>query len=101
MAHNYYFYENCVNWSASDVHREGGLLDLIEQSRPVTRRTFLSHVDAGDMRIIEEQLGYAKHFSAGLTMSADYHVEYFRSKWHGRTVYGFVHSAIEYVFVER
>lgn len=29
----------------------------------------------------------------------DYHVRYFRSKLRGQRVYGYVHSAIEHVFV--
>lgn len=32
-------------------------------------------------------------------MSQDPHVRYFRSSLHGQKVYGFVHSAIEWVFV--
>jgi hypothetical protein len=36
-----------------------------------------------------------------LTMAGDYHVEYFRSTLHGCRVYGFRHSAIEYVFTRR
>ena len=48
---------------------------------------------------IADQLGYVKNAaSGGLTMSSDWAIEYFRSVLHGQRVYGFCHSAIEYVF---
>lgn len=89
------FYNNCVNWPSNDVHREGGLTDMIDQAIDITRDTFLTHVDKDQMKEIENQLGYGPW----LRMKNDYHVSYHRSKLHGKTVYFFKHSAIEYVFV--
>jgi hypothetical protein len=76
----------------------GGLSDLINDRREISRRAFLQHVDREELAEIERGLGYFAHPSQGLTMAGDYHVEYFRSKLHGRRVYGFRHSGIEYVF---
>jgi hypothetical protein len=88
------FFNSCVGWCESDVHAPGGLCDLIDNRRTISRRTFLRHVDRDELRDIERDLGYG----AWLRMAADWHVEYFRSTLHGRRVYGFRHSAIEYVF---
>ena len=94
----FHFYASCVNWPDDDVHCQGGLIDLIEDRKQITRRTFLNHCNRQQLRQIESDLGYDKHHSQGLTMAADWHVEYFKSKHHGKTVFGFRHSAIEYVF---
>lgn len=92
------YYNNCVNWPQGDVFCKGGLSDMIKDRRQVTRRTFLSHVDRDGLRELEEDLGYSLHPSQGLTMASDWHVEYFVSRLHGKRVYGFRHSCIEYVF---
>lgn len=94
----YSLYCNCVDWPRSDVDREGGLCDLIDTSVTITRRTFLQHVDRQELRALEQLLGYEAHHRQGLTMAGDWHVSYFRSRHHGERVYGFCHSAIEYVF---
>jgi len=94
----YQFFTNCVNWPASDVHTDGGLIYLIDDAKDITRSTFLKHVDRDQMRALEMDLGYSVSRNGGLTMSRDYHVSYHRSKLHGQTVYLFKHSAIEYVF---
>lgn len=93
------FFNNCVNWSPSDVTTEGGLSDMISEARDITRRTFLKHVDREERIRIELDLGYALR-GKDLTMARDWHVSYSRSKLHGRRVYFFTHSAIEYVFAE-
>lgn len=94
----YHYLNNCVNWPRYDVHRKGGLCDLIDDRIDISRRTFLQHVDREQLRELEQDLGYADHHRRGLTMAADWHVSYHRSKWHGKTVYLFRHSGIEYVF---
>ena len=91
----YRYYCNCVGWQTDDVDVPGGLCDLIDGRLKITRRTFLQYVDRDELRDIEGLLGYG----SWLRMSADWAVEYFRSKWHGHRVYGFRHSAIEFVFV--
>jgi hypothetical protein len=95
------FFCSCVNWPQDDVHCDGGLSDLIETRKALTRRTFLRHVNREDLRDQESRLGYSQHPSQGLTMAGDWHVEYFRSQHHGERVYGFRHSAIEFVFKTR
>ena len=68
---------------------------MIDVRLAITRRTFLQYVDRAELADLESQLGYGQH----LHMASDWHVEYFRSTLHGQRVYGFRHSAIEYVFV--
>ena len=94
----YHFFNNCVNWRQSDVESEGGLIDLIDSRKTITRATFLAKIHKEELQSIEADLGYAQHHTQGLTMTKDWHVEYFRSTHHGERVYGFRHSAIEYVF---
>ena len=91
----YKFFSDCVNWSKYDVQ---ALSDMIDDSIQITRRTFLKHVNRVDLLGISDNLGYCWHHSQGLTMAADWHVSYHRSKLHGKRVYYFTHSAIEYVF---
>jgi hypothetical protein len=88
------YFNNCVNWDADDVHNEGGLCDLIDNIEDISRRKFLAKVCKDDLKELEAALGYDKHFP----MTRDQHVNYFVSKHHNKTVYGFQHSAIEYVF---
>lgn len=93
------YYCNCVGWPRDDVHAEGGLCDMIYKAQDITRKTFLRHVDRESMAEVEGSLGYAPHDpGAILRMSKDYCVSYHRSKLHGKIVYFFKHSAIEYVF---
>lgn len=94
----YRYYNNCVNWDRGDVDCKGGLSDLVDDSVPITRRTFLKYVDKAELRELESSMGYFRNPKQGLTMAADWSVSYFRSKHHGETVYGFCWSAIEYVF---
>lgn len=99
MTTKYYYHANCVGWPENDVHAKGGLCDMINECRDISRRTFLKHVDREELAEIEDALSYARHPSQGLTMAADWAVGYFRSMLHGKRVYGFQHSRIEYVFV--
>ena len=101
MSEKYTFYSNCVDWPRGDVNREGGLRDMIDDAIDITRRTFLKYVDPAEIADIEQNLGYARHPSQGLTMAGDCHVTYHRSKLHGKRCYFFCHSAIEHVFTKR
>jgi hypothetical protein len=85
---------NCVG--APDVP---ALIECCESAKDITRKTFRSHVDTAQLREIELGFGYVPHPSQGLTMAGDYHVQYRRSKYKGRTCYYFVWSAFEYVFL--
>jgi len=96
----YRYYNNCTNWKRSDVNSTGGLQDMIDMAIDITRETFLKHVDKDDVKKLENDLGYvqsSRNYN-GLTMANDYHVTYHRSKLHGKRVYYFNHSSIEYVF---
>ena len=95
------FYNSCVTWPAHDVDAKGGLSDMIDEAYEISRRTFLKQVDRCELRDLDDALGYAPRPRQGLTMARDYHVSYHRSLLHGRRVYFFNHSAIEYVFTER
>ncbi len=92
------YLNNCVNWPRHDV---GSLTDMVDSALQISRKTFLEHVDKNDLKNIERNLGYADHHKQGLTMSGDCYVAYYRSKLHGKRVYFFTQSAIEYVFHER
>lgn len=94
----YRYFNNCVSWEPPDVDAEGGLSDLIDQRVTITRRTFIGKVEPLDRVQLEESLGYARHPKQGLTMAADWAVEYFKSKLHSEVVYGLRWSGIEYVF---
>lgn len=98
MVREFTYYNNCVNWPHKDVD---GLSDMIDAARDITRKTFLKHVNARSRGDIEGMLGYAPHDPrAVLTMARDWAVSYHKSKLHGKTVYFFVQSAIEYVFTK-
>ena len=92
------YMNSCVSWPQHDVSAEGGLSDMVDLSRDVSRSTFLKHVDQTDLHELEACLGYSRSPRQGMTMADDYHVSYHRSKLHGDTVYYLKHSAIEYVF---
>ena len=94
----YIFYNTCVSWDRGDVDTEGGLNNMIEGAIEISRRTFLQHVDRDDLTRVERDLSYSPHWKQGLTMAGDFHIMYYRSKLHGKRVYFFVYSAIEYVF---
>ena len=91
------FYNNCVNWDRKDVD---SLSQMIQDEVQITRRTFLKHVDREQMKELEADLGYEDHYSKGLTMARDWCVGYYKSKLHGKIVYFFRYSAIEYVFAD-
>ncbi|URC15332.1 hypothetical protein GD1_208 [Paraglaciecola Antarctic GD virus 1] len=96
----YDYFCNCVGWDPKDVHNEGGLISLIDSRTSITRKTFVRHTDAKALSDMEFGIGYNTHHTVGLTMSQDWHVEYFKSKLHGVLVYGFRHSGIEYVYTK-
>lgn len=93
-AGSFRYYSNCVSWPQDDVNSEGGLVDMISAGQHISRQTFLRNVDAAQLKEMEDQLGYG----SWLKMKNDPHVSYERSVLHGRVVYFFNHSAIEYVF---
>jgi len=86
---------NCGTWPKAKMPE---LEELLDNACQITRRTFLKWVDGEDRRDLEQELGYAPHPRAGLTMAKDYHVTYWKSSVAGKPAYFFVWSATEYVF---
>jgi hypothetical protein len=97
--HDWSYFASCIEWPSRDVHRDGGLIDMIDRAREVSRKIFCRSVRREDREELEAQLGYARHPQEGLTMKGDFHVRYYRSRLHGWPVYYLTHSSIEYVFV--
>lgn len=87
------FINNCVGTLEHEVDALHAMIDGAEE---ISRRQFLNRVDREQMRSLEQELGYGR--KSGLTMAADWHVNYFRSLWQGRPAYFFCWSAIEYYF---
>ena len=96
---NYKFYSSCMNWSLSKVDCDGGLTDMIDAAKKISRQKFIKNVGLDQLRPLEEACGYAAHPKQGLTMAGDQYVTYHRSLLNGYTVYYFRWSAAEYVFV--
>jgi hypothetical protein len=92
-------FSNCVQWPAHDVDRPGGLVDLIEGARDVSRARFVALTDTEDRLELEDALGYNRRKGQpGIAIVEDYHVRYKTGLLHGVRVAFLVHSAIEYVF---
>ena len=86
------FQFTCVSATGQDLDT---LFHIIANNKPITRQTFLRHVNRDELNQIEANLGYARDFP----MSKDWHVSYHKAKTlNGKPVYYFTHSAIEYVF---
>ena len=92
------YFSNCVGWPSEDVDAEGGLCEMIETRRKITRATFCLNVDKTSREDIERGLGYAVHAGKLLTAARDWAIQYFKGTLHGQTVYWMNQSAIEYVF---
>ena len=91
----YSFFNSCVNWDRSDVDAPGGLRDMIDSGRHVTRATLRRNIGSSVLKAFEVEMGYP---CGRLTMAKDYAVSYSRGKMHGKRVYWINHYAIEYVF---
>ena len=74
------------------------ICDMLDTCTDITRGTFLRHVEKGEIKRVEENLGYFGHPSQGLTMAGDWHVSYHKGKYDGEPCVFFRHSAIEYIF---
>lgn len=82
------FVTTCVGARGEDI------INMLERSRKITRRTFLKHVDREQMREVEKSLGY----DSCLPMSKDWHVSYGKGKYQDRPCVFFQWSAIEHIF---
>jgi hypothetical protein len=95
-------FSNCVQWPAHDVDRPGGLVDLIDGAKVITRARFVALVDPTDRLELEDALGYVRRKGqAGIAITQDHHVGYRTGILHGVRVAFLVHSAIEYVFAPK
>ena len=93
---------NCVQWAPHDVDRPGGLIDLIDGAREVSRARFVALTDPDDRLDMEGALGYVRRKGQpGIAITQDYHVRYHTGTLHGVRVAFLVHSAIEYVFAPK
>lgn len=94
------YLNNCANGDTDDITPTGGLREMIDSCTDITRECFLNNVDRTELQFLEATLGYASNFQEGMTMADDRHITYHRSTLHGEAVFFFVHSCIEYVFVD-
>lgn len=94
MSGGFQFVTRCIEAKFHD------LAEMEHRARPITRRTFLKHVELGDLRQWERRIGYAAHPKQGLTMTADCHVTYYKSRFKGRRCVGFDWSRIDHIFCE-
>jgi hypothetical protein len=97
---NFTYWQNCTNFPTRGPQYDA-LVQMIDDNREITRRTFLMHADRESRQSLELGLSYELHPSRGMTMAADWHVSYHKSKFNGQTVYYIRYSAIEYIFIKR
>ena len=94
-----HFYTTCVNCPGPDPGE--AIRAMQDSSKSVTRRTFQAHVDRSNLVECERSLGYDTGTErGGLRMSNDWHVDYRRGTFRGQSCWFFVHSAIEWIFLE-
>lgn len=86
------FFSSCPNWPLPVEDLD----TMTQDSREISRKTFLKYVNPEEMREMERGLGYSP--SSHLTMASDPYVAYFKSTVRGCPVVYFVWSAQEYVF---
>lgn len=84
---------NCTQSRGSDIQ------DLEDNSREITRQTFLGYVDKLSLKELELSLGYAAHPKQGLTMAGDFHVRYYRGVFRGKPSVWIDWSAINFIFL--
>lgn len=90
------YYCNCVDWPEDEVE---DLDNLTANWEPISRRSFVLHVNSTELKDLEKQLGYGRSGKLGFSMASDWHVSYFKGELRRKEAYVFCHSGIEYVFV--
>ena len=73
-------------------------MDLEDNRREITRRTFLKHTDRQNREELERNLGYVGIGEKGLHITSDWHVRYYKGKYRGRLVYEILWSQIDHIF---
>ncbi len=92
MNGKYVYHTCCVQSDAESIQ------DMVDQAREISLATFRRHCDCEDW---ERDMGYARGREAGIHLKNDYHVSFHRSRFRGHPCCFAVHSAIEYVFIDR
>lgn len=90
----YAFFNNCVGWPSRHVHGNGGLIQMVDFARPITRATFLRHVDRESLNDTAHSLGIEDWSET----ANDGYIGYCFSRVNGIPCYYFDHSRIEHVF---
>lgn len=89
------FCNDCLQWDSYEIDL---LHHLIDTGNEITREYFLHHVSANDMRLLETSMDYNK----GFLMENDWHIKYYTTQdFHANPIFYFVHSGVEYVFMEK
>ena len=105
MKGDFRFLTNCVNAGGLPFMTYARAGEAINQMKDaatqVTRKTFMQHVNREDLRELEDQLGYARHYKQGLVMANDYHVSYWKGVFAGEPCFYFDHSLIEHIFTRK
>ena len=93
MSHSYCFIGACPDLTGPFVNY------IQDHEQGVTYDTRVRHVDLDQLNQFKQSVGYGR-WESGLTMKNDWHISYHRSRTpSGRTVYYFVWSHMEYVYV--
>lgn len=88
-----HYYTNCVNWPHTEVE---DLIELINNSRDITYRTFCKHVAREAREKLFADLGYDRDFP----ITADFHVEFRKGKYMNEfPAYYLKWSGIEFVYL--
>ena len=77
-----------------------GITQMVDDAIDISYRTFRRQVGGKEVDHWASRYGYEKHPSQGLTLPADWHVSYHRSKWQGKRCYYLRWSAYEHVWVD-
>jgi hypothetical protein len=64
--------------------RKTDLYDMKDLSRKITRSTFLKKTKSEDRSNVERELGYASHYTKGLTINQDPFAKYYKSVFNGQ-----------------
>lgn len=83
-----------------DVHAVADLDDLYDHDRKISFKTFCRHVD---WKEVASRMGYivTPGVRAGIRLSRDPCVRFYRSVWQGKPCYHMDHSAVDFVFLQQ
>ncbi len=88
----YYYLGSCVVLDGSEITK------MSDTSTEITLKTFRKYCDTAPFEVA---LGYGKVGEGVLRLSKDPHISYFRSTYAGQPALYLVHSAIEYIWVQK